>query len=95
MGIATPDISDWNDVAVQIVQKDGKSADGFLKYSASKTIAERKFWDLLAKDGHVFDGVAILPALVLGKAGAFSTGNDVDGSLGKYALIDSTCSSSR
>ena len=32
---------DWNDPAVDDVKANGKAASGFMKYSASKTLAER------------------------------------------------------
>jgi len=32
---------DWNDLAVDDVKANGKAASGFMKYSASKTLAER------------------------------------------------------
>ena len=32
---------DWNDLAVDDVKAKGKAANGFMKYSASKTLAER------------------------------------------------------
>ena len=32
---------EWNDEAVEYVKANGKAANGFMKYSASKTLAER------------------------------------------------------
>jgi hypothetical protein len=32
---------DWNEQAIQAVEKEGKAADGSQKYAASKTLAEK------------------------------------------------------
>jgi hypothetical protein len=32
---------DWNEQAIQAVEKEGKAASGFHKYCASKTLAEK------------------------------------------------------
>lgn len=42
--------SDWNDHAERETARLGTSVDGYTLYQASKTAAERAFWDAAAKE---------------------------------------------
>jgi nucleoside-diphosphate-sugar epimerase len=59
---------DWNEQAVDDVQKNGKSAQNPNKYMASKTLAERAAWDLLEKHKSEvsFDLTTIQPPYIFG-----------------------------
>lgn len=61
---------DWNDAAVNAVEKYGKGATGAEKYSASKTLAEKAAWDWLSENkGSVkWDLTTINPPYVFGPA---------------------------
>ncbi|CAK9780994.1 dihydrokaempferol 4-reductase [Cutaneotrichosporon oleaginosum] len=58
--------ADWNDEAPALCEKLGAAAPPFLKYVASKAVAERVFWDCF-KEKRNFDGVALNCALVYGE----------------------------
>ncbi|KZV94640.1 NAD(P)-binding protein [Exidia glandulosa HHB12029] len=59
---------DWNDEAVGLVESQGKSAPGVLKYIASKVLAERAAWAFLEETTPKpkFDIVHVLPSYVYG-----------------------------
>jgi hypothetical protein len=52
----------WNGPAIKAVQEYGKGAPSFVKYAASKTLAERAAWQLVKEQNPQFDLVAILPS---------------------------------
>jgi len=60
--------SDWNDHAERETARLGASVDGYTLYQASKTAAERAFWDATAKEEQElsqplgFGMVALCPA---------------------------------
>ncbi|KAG8886680.1 methylglyoxal reductase (NADPH-dependent) gre2 [Tulasnella sp. 332] len=60
--------TNWNQAAVDEVNKIGKAAQGFVKYSASKVLAERAAWDFMEKygGGVGFDIVTVCPAWIAG-----------------------------
>ncbi|KAI0289784.1 D-lactaldehyde dehydrogenase [Multifurca ochricompacta] len=62
------DESNWNDLAVESVKKQGMAAGPFVVYQASKTLAERAAWDYVAayKGKLSWDLVAINPAYIFG-----------------------------
>ncbi len=51
----------WNDAAVQACERLGVRADPWDKYGASKTLAERAFWELEVP----YDRVSLNPSLIL------------------------------
>lgn len=59
---------DWNDHAERETARLGTSVDGYTLYQASKTAAERAFWDAAAKEEQElsrplgFGMVALCPA---------------------------------
>ena len=61
---------DWNVSAVAAVQQKGKDSSIIEKYNASKTLAERKAWELYeegkAKGTIGWDLVTLIPPLVFG-----------------------------
>jgi len=59
---------DWNDAAVLEVRAKGRAAEGFLKYCASKTLAEHAAWDFVEKNKNSigFDLVVLNPPFVYG-----------------------------
>ncbi|PPQ72637.1 hypothetical protein CVT26_004344 [Gymnopilus dilepis] len=58
----------WNDEAIQMVKDHGKDAPSLIKYSASKTLAEKAAWDYYKehKREAQWDLVVFHPSLVLG-----------------------------
>ncbi|KDR69559.1 hypothetical protein GALMADRAFT_77258 [Galerina marginata CBS 339.88] len=62
------DETNWGDYAVQIANSQGKNAAVAMKYSASKTLAERAAWDFYTqcKSEVGWDLVSLNPSLVLG-----------------------------
>ena len=59
--------ADWNEDSVKTVEKDGVDAPASEKYRASKTLAERAFWDFIEKEKPKWDGATINPPFVLGE----------------------------
>ncbi|KZV97184.1 NAD(P)-binding protein [Exidia glandulosa HHB12029] len=57
--------ADWNKYSLREVETQGAAA-GLHKYRAAKVLAERAFWDFLAKQEPRFDGVAINPPWIFG-----------------------------
>jgi len=59
---------EWNDEAIDDVKAKGKDSDGFTKYMASKTLAERAAWELYNehKASLPWDLVAINPPYIFG-----------------------------
>lgn len=70
----------WNDEGVKICKEKGAAAPGPTKYLASKPLAERAFWDFMKNDKPEFDGVSVLPSVVLGPWEQFSAHGAVAGS---------------
>lgn len=75
MGLRSPDDKtstftedDWNDAAVETAQGLGKNTPGRLIYAASKTAAERAFWNLHreTQGQRQFSMTAVNPATVFG-----------------------------
>ncbi|KAK6995939.1 D-lactaldehyde dehydrogenase [Favolaschia claudopus] len=67
----TPQIfteADWDDQAVENVQRDGRNASNVHKYRASKTLAERAAWDFTKTHGATltWDLTVLNPPLILG-----------------------------
>ncbi|KAK0634043.1 hypothetical protein B0T14DRAFT_534041 [Immersiella caudata] len=61
--------SDWNDVAEKEFEEKGKEAEGYVIYQASKTKAERVFWEEVSRKQSGNPGVrmaTLCPAPVLG-----------------------------
>lgn len=52
---------DWNDSAPELVKQLGKNAPGLLIYAASKTAAERAFWEFKAEKKPSFTMTALNP----------------------------------
>ncbi|KAF2121839.1 putative NAD dependent epimerase/dehydratase [Lophiotrema nucula] len=57
---------DWNDVAEEVVKEKGKDTPGPLIYSASKTAAEKAFWEFQKEKNPPFTMTAINPVFVIG-----------------------------
>lgn len=59
---------DWNDLSVDDVKTNGNASSGFMKYSASKTLAERAAWELYRehKASLPWDLAAINPPYIFG-----------------------------
>ncbi|KAJ7679549.1 D-lactaldehyde dehydrogenase [Mycena polygramma] len=59
---------DWNDQAVEEVEKEGREATAAAKYRASKTLAERAAWNFVKKyQGEIAWDLSVMnPPLVLG-----------------------------
>ncbi|KAL2171222.1 hypothetical protein VTG60DRAFT_3533 [Thermothelomyces hinnuleus] len=57
---------DWNDVAEEEVRRLGTSAPGYTFYQASKTAAERAFWEFGKETGAEFAMTGLCPAPVVG-----------------------------
>ncbi|KAL2136552.1 hypothetical protein VTI74DRAFT_3097 [Chaetomium olivicolor] len=58
--------ADWNDVAEEHVRRLGKDTPGYVIYQASKTAAERAFWEFGKESEAAFGMTALCPAPVLG-----------------------------
>ncbi|KAK7013736.1 D-lactaldehyde dehydrogenase [Favolaschia claudopus] len=60
--------ADWDDQAVENVQRDGRNASNVHKYRASKTLAERAAWDFVKTHGSSlkWDLTVLNPPLILG-----------------------------
>ncbi|KAG8948763.1 methylglyoxal reductase (NADPH-dependent) gre2 [Tulasnella sp. 424] len=60
--------ADWNEHCVKEIKERGKDASTLAKYNASKTLAERAFWDFAEanKDSISFDFVTVLPSVTWG-----------------------------
>ncbi|KAH8924701.1 D-lactaldehyde dehydrogenase [Atractiella rhizophila] len=56
----------WNDGAIARCERLGKDAEGIDKYSASKTIAEKRAWEFVKKHRPSWDLVTICPPWVFG-----------------------------
>lgn len=56
----------WNNPAVKIVEEQGKVAPLFIKYTASKTLAEQAAWQLIKDNNPQFDFVTVLPSFIWG-----------------------------
>ena len=54
--------TDWNDAAEEEVRRLGKNTPGYVIYQASKTAAERAFWQFGKDTGAEFDMTALCPA---------------------------------
>ncbi|KAG8809844.1 methylglyoxal reductase (NADPH-dependent) gre2 [Serendipita sp. 399] len=76
---------DWFDTAPKVVEQLGVSAPGFMKYMASKVLAERSAWAWVAENKPSFDLVTVLPAWVWGRD-IFSNPETTRGS--NYYLIN-------
>ncbi|WOO83170.1 NADPH-dependent aldehyde reductase ARI1 [Vanrija pseudolonga] len=73
----------WNTEDVDACERDGAAASGFAKYHASKTLAEKAFWDYFQSDPRAFDGVTILPTVIMGPFQQYTPeGADPSGSAG-------------
>ncbi|KAL0958148.1 hypothetical protein HGRIS_000315 [Hohenbuehelia grisea] len=59
---------DWNEQAIQIVEKEGRLAPNMAKYRASKTLAEKAAWHFIQShsDQIAWDLVALNPPFVFG-----------------------------
>ncbi|KAI0653474.1 NAD(P)-binding protein [Cubamyces menziesii] len=59
---------DWNDSAVETVEREGKAAPGAIKYDASKMLAERAAWKFMDenKDNVSFDLSVVSPSWAFG-----------------------------
>lgn len=64
----TWDENDWNDMAVQACQEQGRDTPPLLKYCASKVLAERAAWDVFEKHkaSSSWELVTIAPPYVFG-----------------------------
>ncbi|PVF98194.1 NAD(P)-binding protein [Serendipita vermifera] len=71
--------ADWNDAAINIVKEKGKEAPSFMKYAASKSLAERAAWELMKRENPAFDLVTILPSFIWGEILSETTA-DIKGS---------------
>ncbi|KAF8900235.1 hypothetical protein CPB84DRAFT_1847299 [Gymnopilus junonius] len=62
------DESFWNEKAIELVKEKGKEEEGIVKYSASKTLAEKAAWKFREKHKNEiqWDLVTIHPSFVLG-----------------------------
>ncbi|TFK45170.1 NAD(P)-binding protein, partial [Heliocybe sulcata] len=60
--------TDWNDAAMQTVEKEGKNANGRVAYQASKNEAERAAWRFAEQNKVKFELSVINPVLVFGPA---------------------------
>ncbi|KIM31787.1 hypothetical protein M408DRAFT_318074 [Serendipita vermifera MAFF 305830] len=60
--------ADWYDAAPKLVEQQGRSAPGRLKYIASKLLAERAAWDWVKENKPSFELVTVLPPWVWGKS---------------------------
>lgn len=58
--------NDWNDASVTTLEQLGKDAPPFIKYAASKTLAERAAWEIVNETGSQFDLVAVAPTFIWG-----------------------------
>jgi hypothetical protein len=56
----------WNNPALKIVEEQGKEAPLFIKYTASKTLAEQAAWQLIRDNNPRFDLVTVLPSYIWG-----------------------------
>ncbi|KAH8924707.1 NAD(P)-binding protein [Atractiella rhizophila] len=56
----------WNDGAIARCERLGKDAEGIDKYSASKTIAEKRAWEFVKEHRPSWDLVTICPPWVFG-----------------------------
>ena len=54
--------ADWNDAAEEEVRRLGKSTPGYVIYQASKTAAERAFWEFGKEKRAEFGMAALCPA---------------------------------
>lgn len=80
-----PNDTDWNDESIAIAKAQGEATPAAVKYLASKTIAERAFWEWLEEHKPAFDGVSLLPAMIFGPPTAYTaSANDINGSLSEY-----------
>ncbi|KIM31833.1 hypothetical protein M408DRAFT_239176 [Serendipita vermifera MAFF 305830] len=71
--------NDWNEQAVELVKAKGKEAPPFIKYAASKVLAEQAAWNFMKENNPNFDLVTILPGYVWGKI-LGGTAADIKGS---------------
>lgn len=60
--------ADWFDTAPKIVEQQGRSAPGALKYIASKVLAEHATWDWIEANKPSFELVTVLPPWTWGKS---------------------------
>jgi len=74
------DLAGWNDEAVKAAEELVAKAPPIDKYIASKVLAERAFWDALANDEVAFEGVSVLPGVILGPARNYSETGQPQGS---------------
>lgn len=70
---------DWNDFSIKLVEEKGKDAPPFLKYAASKTLAEKAAWAFVKEQNAKFDLVTILPGHIWGRIISETTA-DIQGS---------------
>ncbi|BEJ14388.1 hypothetical protein CspHIS471_0401550 [Cutaneotrichosporon sp. HIS471] len=66
----------WNDADLNKTYELGAAAPGALKYVASKVEAERAFWKWF-EEKRAFDGVAILPGMILGTPMEYSPSGEL------------------
>ncbi|PVF97742.1 NAD(P)-binding protein [Serendipita vermifera] len=82
---------DWNWPAVELVKEMGKASPSFLKYAASKTLAERAAWKFVEENSPSFDIVTILPSFCWGQILSETTADIQEGEardLGDEQLLD-------
>ncbi|PVF97743.1 NAD(P)-binding protein [Serendipita vermifera] len=70
---------DWNWPAVELAKKTGKAAPIYVKYAASKTLAEQAAWKFVEENSPSFDIVTLLPTFVWGQILSETTA-DIKGS---------------
>lgn len=58
--------ADWNDQAAVMVSQQGANAPAFMKYIASKVLAERAAWAWINDHKTTFDLTTVLPPWVWG-----------------------------
>ncbi|KAF7970721.1 hypothetical protein HWV62_23212 [Athelia sp. TMB] len=58
----------WNEQFIEVVKKEGRAAQAWMKYRASKTLAEKAAWDFVRqnKDQLQWDLVVVNPPMVFG-----------------------------
>lgn len=59
--------NDWNWPAVELAKKVGKATPPFVKYAASKTLAEDAAWKFVEENKPSYDIVALLPTFIWGQ----------------------------
>ncbi|WWC58970.1 uncharacterized protein I303_101515 [Kwoniella dejecticola CBS 10117] len=58
---------DWNEDSIVQLARNGASSGGVVAYRASKTLAEKAFWDFIEIEKPEWDGIVLNPPLILGE----------------------------